>query len=70
MTGIRNYLRTILYYWGPRVGAGHNGVRIKVSDHVILSRVHPYQYAFKHPLLVCAVEERRCSWMPNPASHL
>jgi len=41
-----------------RVGAGHNGFRIKVGDHVILSRVHPYQYAFKHPLLVCAVEER------------
>jgi len=39
-----------------RVGAGHNGFRIKVGDHVILSRVHPYQYAFKHPLLVCEGE--------------
>ena len=40
-----------------RVGAGHNGFRIKVSDHVVLSRVHPYQYAFKHPLLVCEGKE-------------
>ena len=28
-----------------------------VNDHVMLSRVRPCQYAFKHPLLVCAVEE-------------
>ena len=33
-----------------------DGPGIKVNDHVILSRVHPYQYAFKHPLLVCEGE--------------
>ena len=33
-----------------RAGAGHNGFRIKVGC------VHPYQDAFKHPLLVCEGE--------------
>ena len=32
------------------------GPRTKVGDRVILSRMRPYQYAFKHPLLVCEGE--------------